>query len=491
MGMSQVSPQGPTWIGLDAGTTGVTAVLFDSSLRPLVRETRDFAQSFPRPGWVEHDAADILGAVDACLAEVREHPSAERLSGIGLTNQRETVFALDAETGKPLAPGIVWQDRRTSERCRALAPEAARILDRTGLPVDPYFSATKIEWLLQHVEGLADRARAGGARFATVDALLVRHLTNGAVLATDPTNASRTMLFDLERRVWDADLCGIFGIEPAWLPEVRASVGDFGSWDGVPIAGVAGDQQAALFGQGGWAQSSAKCTFGTGTFLLVNHGSERPATPKGMLTTLAVGPKGEPVFAIEGSVFMGGAIVQWLRDQMGFLSEASESEALAASVEDTGGVFLVPAFTGLGAPYWDPDARAAILGMTRGTGRAEIVRAGLEAIAFQNAELIELLRSAACLELKQLLVDGGAAENGLLMQLQANYGGVTVVRPPAVEATARGAAALAALGLGAWDVAAPPAGLVDPGQRFEPELTEDVRQARLDAWRRAVARVRS
>jgi glycerol kinase len=485
------STSSSTWIGLDAGTTGVTAVLFDQELRPLARASREFQQFFPRPGWVEHDARGILAAVDATLEEVIASPHAVSLAGIGITNQRETVFALDRTSGEPLARGIVWQDRRTSERCRELQPQAAMILGATGLPLDPYFSGTKIEWLLASVPGLQRRAEAGEVVFVTVDALIVHHLTAGAVLATEPTNASRTMLFDIEQRQWAPELCGLFGVRPEWLPDVRPSVGDFGAWRSVPIRGIAGDQQAALFGHGGWAAGSAKCTFGTGTFLLINHGPARPKAPSGLLTTLAVGPAGEPVFAIEGSVFMGGAVVQWLRDQMGFIAEASDSEALARSVADTGGVYLVPAFTGLGAPHWDPDARAAILGMTRGTGRAEIVRAGLEAIAFQNAELIELLRSEAGIELESLLVDGGAAANDLLMQLQADLAGVSIVRPPAVEATARGAAGLAALGAGAWGPSAPPSGLAESGVRFEVELDGGARAERLLGWRAAVERVRS
>jgi len=482
---------GGTWIGLDAGTTGVTAVLFDADMRPLARSSAEFPQHFPQPGWVEHDAAEILAAVDSTLAEVRRAPGADRLAGIGITNQRETVFAVDAKTGTALARGIVWQDRRTSERCRGLGPEVERIRAVTGLPVDPYFSGTKIEWLLAQVPGLRSRAQQGGVRFLTVDALLIHHLTGGGVVATDPTNASRTMLFDIEARAWDSKLCALFGIKPEWLPEVRPSAGAFGSFEGVPICGVAGDQQAALFGQGAWHPGSAKCTFGTGTFLLVNSGKVRPRVPDGLLTTLAVGPQGEPVFAIEGSVFMGGAVVQWLRDQMGFIESAEMSEAVASSVSDTGGVHLVPAFTGLGAPHWDADARAAILGMTRGTGRAEIVRAGLEAIAFQNAELVELLRRESGLELQRLLVDGGAASNNLLMQMQADLAGLVVERPPSVEATARGAAALAALGQGAWKADEPPAGLVEKGTSFEPELAAPERGARLAGWRRAVERVRS
>lgn len=472
------------WVGLDAGTTGVTAVLFDAALRPVRRAYRTFAQHFPRPGWVEHRAEDILEAVDAVLAEIFEGLEPGEVGAIGVTNQRETIFALDPE-GAALAPGIVWQDRRTASRCAELAREAQRITRLTGLAVDPYFSATKIEWLRRSDPRLAKP----DVRFGTVDALVVQHLTG--TWATDPTNASRTLLFDIERREWSPELCALFGVQVEQLPVVRPSAGDFGNWNGIAVRGVAGDQQAALFGQGGFLEGSAKCTFGTGTFLLVNSGDQRPTCPEGLLTTLAVGAKGESVFAIEGSVFMGGAIVQWLRDEMGFLETSAESEAVAASVPDTAGVVLVPAFTGLGAPYWDPDARAAILGLTRGSGRAHVVRAGLEAIALQNAALVERLRQAAGLEVAELLVDGGAVENDLLMQMQADLAGLVVLRPPAVEATARGAAGIAALAAGGWAPEELPAGLREAAERFEPELDPRGRELRLEAWEAAVARVRT
>ena len=476
--------QKSSWIGLDAGTTGVTAVLFDQDLRSVKRAYRTFPQSFPRPGWVEHQAADILHAVDAVLDELIEDIEWSQLGGLGITNQRETVFAFDA-SGNPLGPGIVWQDRRTAKRCAELCGHTETIRSITGLPLDPYFSATKIDWMREHLVG-ADQPTT---RWGTVDALVVQHLTGE--WATDPTNASRTMLFDIERQAWSAPLCDLFGIDPGQLPEVRPSIGDFGSWRGLPVCGVAGDQQAALFGQGGVSVGAAKCTFGTGTFLLVNSGDERPACPPGLLTTLAVGPDGAPCFALEGSVFMGGAIVQWLRDQMGFFKDSAESEAIAASVADSGGVILVPAFTGLGAPYWDPEARAAILGLTRGSERAHIVRAGLEAIAFQTVALLERLRATAGLAVDELLVDGGATANDLLMQIQADLGAVSIRRPPGLEATARGAAALAAMAQGAWTAAKPPSGLVEVAQRFEPSLAESDRQARLKEWEAAVARVRS
>ncbi|MEM7306702.1 MAG: glycerol kinase GlpK [Planctomycetota bacterium] len=489
----------PTLLALDAGTTGVTAVLFDADLRPLARAYREFAQGFPQPGWVEHDAGAILAAADEVLAEIAARPEAAGVQALGLTNQRETVFALDRASGRALAPGIVWQDRRTAERCRELreAGELARVRARTGLLLDPYFSATKIEWMLREVDGLAAAAAAGDVLFATVDTLLLRHLTGGATIATDPTNASRTMLFHLERRAWDDELCALFGVQPSWLPQVRPSAGDFGAarlpgFDHpIPIRGVAGDQQAALFGQGCFDAGTLKVTYGTGCFLLLNTGERRVASERGLLTTLAVDRSGAACFAVEGSVFMAGAVVQWLRDQMGFVAESAEIEALARSVDDSGGVFLVPAFAGLGAPYWDAEARGAILGLTRGSGRGHLARAALEGIAFQNAELVDVLRDESGLAVDLLLADGGAAANGLLLQLQADLAGVEVRRPASVEATARGAAALAGVGVGLWDDPARAGAFADGADSFRATLGAGERDARLAGWRAAVARVRS
>ena len=485
----------PTLIAIDAGTTGVTCLLFDTELRPLARAYREFPQSFPQPGWVEHDAGEILAAVDATLKEILASPEAAEVHAIGVTNQRETIFALDPGAGEALLPGIVWQDRRTAERCHELrGTDAERLVrERTGLLLDPYFSATKIEWLLANTPHLRERCEGGGIVFATVDALIIQHLTEQDVVATDPTNASRTMLFDIDRRQWDPELCALFGLETDWMPQVRPSVGDFGVTSRflfdreIPIRGVAGDQQAALVGHGALGPGAFKTTFGTGCFLLLNTGDQRRDSERGLLTTLAVGPDGGATYAVEGSVFMGGAIVQWLRDQLGALPDSASSEAVARSVPDTGGVILVPAFTGLGAPYWDPDARAAVLGMTRGTTTAHVVRAGLEAIAFQNAELIELLREETGEAVTEVRVDGGATANALLMQMQADLAAVTVQRPAEVEATARGAALLAGLGAGVWpDAQALPELEVE---RFEPALDEAERASRLADWRDAVARV--
>jgi glycerol kinase len=488
----------PHLIAIDAGTTGVACLLYDRQLHLLASASRDFAQHFPQPGWVEHDAAELLAAVDATLGEILRHPLAKNARAIGITNQRETVFALERASGRPLARGLVWQDRRTAARCEELkaAGQAAKVSQRTGLLLDPYFSATKIEWLSRHQPGLAARQAAGEVVFATVDALIVRHLTRGAVLATDPTNASRTLLYDIEQRRYDPELCALFGVSAGHLPEVRPSCGRFGELDAfygahtpLPIAAVIGDQQAALLGQGAVEPGGFKITYGTGCFLMLNAGQRRPAAPQGFLTTLAVDGRGQTCFAIEGSLFMGGAVVQWLKDGLGLIQDSAESEPLARSVPDAGGVVLVPAFTGLGAPYWDAEARGALLGLTRGTTRAHVMRAALEGIAFQNAELIELLRAGTGLPLDRILVDGGATANGLLMELQADLAGARLLRPSDVEATARGAALLAGLSLGLW----PAAGAIAAPRidRFEPRLDADQRQRELQRWRRAVARVRS
>lgn len=489
-----------TLLALDAGTTGVSAVLFDAELRPIVRAYREFAQHFPQPGWVEHEARAILGALDVVLAEALAHPRAAGVVALGLTNQRETIFALERASTQALGPGIVWQDRRTENRCAELRASGhlERVRARTGLVLDPYFSATKAEWMLQNDPALAARARAGEVVFATVDALILAHLTRGATIATDPTNAARTLLFDIGTRRWDRELCALFGLEASWLPEVRGSTADFGhthrsrtAGRSLPIRGVAGDQQAALFGQGCFDAGTLKVTFGTGSFLLLNTGAERRDSPGGLLTTLAVGRNGEPVFALEGSVFVSGALVQWLRDQLGLVARASDIEALARSVPDSGGVVVVPAFAGLGAPYWDAGARGAVLGLTRGSSRAHIARAALESLAFQNSELIELLRAESGLPVDVLLADGGAAENDLLLQLQADFAGVRVRRPGNLATTARGAAALAGLGVGLWSDPDQPAGMRDRSVDFDPTLPSKERKRRMADWKRAVRRVRT
>lgn len=487
-------------LALDAGTTGVTGLLFDADLRPLARAYREFPQHFPRPGRVEHEATEILAALDAVLDELLAHPRAAGVAAIGITNQRETVFPLERKSGRALRSGIVWQDRRTAARCAELrdAGHETMMHRRTGLLCDPYFSATKIEWMLADDESLRRRTDAGEVVFATVDTLVLAHLTGGEVLATDRTNASRTLLFDIDRREWSEELCALFGIDRAWLPPVFPSVAPFGrstpartGGRALPIHGVAGDQQAALFGQGGFEPGSLKATYGTGSFLVLNTGAQRVDSSRGLLTTLAVGRDGGTIHALEGSVFVSGAAVQFLRDQLGLIESADEIEALARQAPDAGGISFVPAFAGLGAPYWDADARGAILGLTRGSTRAQLARATLEAIALQNAELIEILREDSGLPLDTLLADGGAATNDLLLQLQADFAGLEVVRPSDVEATARGAAALAGVGIGLWRDPGEAGAFRDSPARFPAAPIDPPRAVRLEAWRAAVARVRS
>ena len=484
-------------LAIDAGTTGVTAIVFDCDLRRVRGGYREFAQRFPAPGHVEHEAAAILGALDAALAEALAGFDGA-IAAVGVTNQRETVFPFHRSRREPLGPGLVWQDRRTAPRCSELrqAGHSALVQQRTGLVLDPYFSATKIEWLLRERAEVAAAARAGELVFGTVDTLVLQHLTRGAAWQTDVTNAARTLLYDIQQRAWSPELAALFGVALDTLPEVRPSIGSFGEAHlpggrRAPILGVAGDQQAALFGQGCWDAGTAKSTYGTGNFLVLNTGAERRTSESGLLTTLAVGRRGEPVYALEGSVFSCGVVIQWLRDELGFFEVSAASEALARSVPDSAGVTFVPAFTGLGAPYWDPDARGAILGLSRGSQRAHIVRAALDAIAFQCAEVVELLRADSGLPLATLLVDGGAAANDLLMQRQADLAGLTVRRPADIEATARGAAALAGVGAGLWadpgDAAAFRVGV----QSFAPELAPSERSRELAAWRRAVQRVLS
>ena len=445
-------------LAIDEGTTGVTCLVIDRDGRVRGRAYREFAQHFPRPGWVEHDPEEIWRVVRVVAREAVEaaNTTLEALAGLGITNQRETVVMWDRASGEPIGTAIVWQDRRTAQRCAELAPRAAEIRDRTGLVVDPYFSATKIEWLLEHVPALERRMRAGDAVFGTVDAWLIARLTTGRSFATDHTNASRTMLYDIARHRWDPDLLALFGVAADALPEVRASGGEFGVCDAeyfgaaIPITGVAGDQQAALFGQGCWTAGSAKNTYGTGAFLLLNTGPARAESQRGLLTTVACGPAGEPVFALEGSVFIAGAAVQWLRDGLGLFQNSMDIEALAASVPDSGGVVFVPALTGLGAPHWRSEARGAIFGITRGTTAAHLARATLEGIALQIGDLVAAMTADRGQPPGLLKVDGGAARNNLLMQLQADLTGIPVVRPQTVETTALGAAMLAGLAVGFW-----------------------------------------
>jgi len=473
-------------LAIDQGTTGTTCLVVDDDLRAVGRGYREIRQHFPRAGWVEHDPQEIWTSVgeaaSEALDEARVGPA--DLAAIGIANQRETTVVWDRSTGEPLGRAIVWQDRRTAERCSELPADLIR--DRTGLVPDPYFSATKLEWILER-SGRPQRDLA----FGTIDSWLVWRLTDGAVHATDATNASRTMLFALDAHDWDEELLALFGVERSLLPQVVSSSGVVGEaffrGAAVPIAGIAGDQQAALFGQGCFSVGEAKATFGTGCFVLVNAGDARERPPQGLLRTAAAVAQGAPPqFALEGAVLVAGAALQWLCDGLGVLSEVSEAEAIATSVDSTDGVVFVPALTGLGSPHWDPRARGLISGITRGTTRAHLVRAALEAIAFQVADVLDAFPG----EVAVLRADGGASANGFLMQLQADLLACPVDVAADAEATALGAAALAGLGTGLWPGVEVVRELVRRGARYEPAMSPDEAEARRSEWRRALERAR-
>ena len=483
-------------LAIDQGTTGTTALLIDRRGEVRGRGYAELPQHFPRPGWVEHDPdeiwASVRTAVPRALAAARARPA--RVAAIGVTNQRETTLLWDRTNGEPVANAIVWQDRRTAERCAALARRHGRaIREVTGLVCDPYFSSTKLEWLLAHHPPARALARRGRLAFGTVDSWLVAKLTGGAVHATDPTNASRTMLFGLRSRRWEDALLRRFGVPPSALPEVRPSAGDFGVTrgagvvpDGVPVAGVAGDQQAALFGQGCVRAGQSKNTYGTGCFLLLHTGGRPVRSRSGLLTTVACGPRGEIAYALEGSVFVAGAAVQWLRDGLGLLANAAQSEALARSVPDSHGVVLVPAFAGLGAPYWRADVRGALLGLTRGATRAHVVRAALESMAFQSRDLVEAMARDAGRRVPALQVDGGAVANDWLMQYQADLLGVPVRRPRVIETTALGAGLLAGIATGFWRTHRELEGARRLERQFRPRRSARWRAAEYARWRAAV-----
>lgn len=443
-------------LALDQGTTGSTALVIAHDGSVLGRGYREITQHYPEPGEVEHDAMEIF---DKTLAAAREAVAAAGRTpdAIGITNQRETVVCWDRKTGAPTGPAIVWQDRRTSSRCAELAPKAEWIYEQTGLFPDPYFSATKLELMLRRAHESALLA-SGDLLAGTIDSWLIWNLTRGEVHATDPTNASRTMLFDIGSMRWSAELCDLFGVPEAILPEVRPSSGDFGSThselfgSSIPIRGVAGDQQAALFGQGCWKSGQAKNTYGTGAFLVANTGKNRPADARagGLLTTVGCDALGKPAYAIEASIFIAGAAVQWLRDGLGIISSAGETADIARTVGSNGGVYFVPALAGLGAPHWEPDARGTIVGLTGGSTRAHLVRATLEAMAYGTADVFEAISRISGAKLDRLRVDGGASANDWLMQFQADVMGVPIERPEMIETTASGAAGLAGLAAGIW-----------------------------------------
>jgi glycerol kinase len=479
-------------LALDQGTTGSTALVIRRDGSVAGRGYREFTQHFPQPGWVEHDAEEIFRVSVEAMREAVAG-SGERPVGLGITNQRETVVLWDRRTLDPVARAIVWQDRRTTDRCRGLREAGLEpmLRERTGLVADPYFSATKLEWLLRDA-GLRRRAAKGELAAGTVDSWLVAKLTGGRAHVTDHTNASRTLLYDLRSRDWCPELLKQFGVPHEMLPTVVRSSGVVEQTDphhlgwSLPIAGLAGDQQAALFGQGCVSPGLAKNTYGTGAFLLVFAGDRVPSPAQGLLATAGCGPAGEPCYAVEGSVFVAGAAVQWLRDGLGLIEHAAETETLARAVPDTGGVYFVPAFVGMGTPYWEPEARGTITGLTRGTSRAHLARAALEAMAYGSAELLEAMSSSIGLTVPALRVDGGAAANDWLMQFQADVLGIPVERPDLVETTALGAAGLAGLALGVWRTTAE----FLQGRtvtRFEPEMGVQDRAAHLGGWRRAVS----
>jgi glycerol kinase len=488
-------------LAIDAGTTGVTVLLFDHQAAIARKVYSEFAQHYPQPGWVEHDALEIWAVTERLIKEALDGIPPTELAAVGITNQRETTVLWDAESREPYHNAIVWQCRRTADRCDELreAGHAKLVTNKTGLVLDAYFSGTKVEWLLQNVPAAAEGAAAGRARFGTIDTWLVDRLTAGKAHVTDYTNASRTMLYDIHERAWDAELLNLLGVPASVLPQVKPSAGVFALTDPavfgaeVPIAGIAGDQQAALFGQGCVLPGSAKNTYGTGCFALLNAGPKPVSSSRGLLTTLACDAKGQPVYALEGSVFIGGAAVQWLRDGLGLIESASEVEALAGEVADNGGVYFVPAFVGLGAPYWDQDARGLICGLTRGTTRQHLARATLESIAYQVSELIDALSgdAGAGADLRDLRVDGGACQNELLMQFQADLLGIPVVRPTNVETTAQGAAFLAGLGSGFWSNFEEVQAVLGVDRRFEPAMDATQRAALLAGWKAAVTRARS
>ncbi len=485
---------------LDQGTTSSRCILFDQEQNIVGMAQKKFTQFYPSPGWVEHDPMEIWSSQYGVLMEALAQSGVDirELAGIGITNQRETAIVWHKDTGKPVYNAIVWQCRRTAGLCEELKRDPAfvdYVKEATGLLIDAYFSATKIKWILDNVPGARERAEEGKLLFGTVDSWLVWRLTNGAVHATDPTNASRTMLYNIKDLRWDEKICKKLDIPMSMLPQVRSSSEVYGTVNiqgvEVPIAGIAGDQQAALFGQTCFEPGEAKNTYGTGCFLLMNTGETPFVSKNGLLTTIAAGPNGKVQYALEGSIFVGGAVIQWLRDELGLISDSCDTEYFAGRVEDTAGVYVVPAFTGLGAPYWDMNARGAILGLTRGAGRNHIIRAALESIAYQTADVLRAMEEDTGIPLRELRVDGGASANNFLMQFQADIVDRAIRRPKIRETTALGAAYLAGLATGVW------AGLDDIRgswtleRLYEPKMEAERREALLSGWHDAVDRVRS
>src|SRR5690348_853308 len=494
--------EAPFILAIDQGTTSTRAILFDANAKPVASHSIELKQIYPANGWVEHDAEEIWSATLACCRVALKGVSAKEVAGIGITNQRETTVIWDKTTGAPLHNAIVWQDRRTADRCRRLKAKKLepKIAAKTGLLVDPYFSGTKMEWLLDHVPGSRRRAEKGEIALGTIDSWLIYKLTAGREHLTDVTNASRTMLLNLKTLAWDKDMLKLFGVPMKALPEVRASAGSFGETESdllgaaIPILGVAGDQQAAVCGQACFFPGDVKSTYGTGCFALVNTGSKVPASKNRLLATCGYRVANKTAYAIEGSIFIAGAVVQWLRDAVGVIRSAEEIEALARTAKDADGLYFVPAFTGLGAPYWDPDARGAIIGLTRDMGAAEIARAALDAVCYQTRDLLEAMardmQRAKLGKPKALKVDGGMVRNDWFCQRLADLTGLPVDRPKITETTALGAAYLAGLAAGLFKDTKEIAARWALDRRFVPEMKASVRNTLYDGWKTAVERVR-
>lgn len=485
-------------LALDQGTTSSRAILFNHDGGIVATAQKEFRQIFPKPGWVEHEAQEIWATQAGVASEVlhKVHAAAADVAAIGITNQRETAVVWDRKTGKPICNAIVWQDRRTAAICDKLrAQKLDKLIQRkTGLVIDAYFSATKVQWMLENVKGAKARAAKGELAFGTIDSWLLWNLTGGKVHATDVSNASRTMLYDIRKGTWDDELLKIFGVPRSMLPEVRDSSGEFGVTSllggSIPIAGIAGDQQSALFGQICTKPGMVKNTYGTGCFMLMNTGTKPINSKNKLLTTVAWRINGRTEYALEGSVFIAGAAIQWLRDGLGIIRQSADVEALAASVPDTGGVYLVPAFAGLGAPHWDAYARGTLVGMTRGTTAAHIARAALEGIALQVMDILKAMEADAGIKLKELRVDGGASVNNLLMQLQCDLLGVPVVRPKVNETTALGAACLAGLAVGYWKNLPDIARHWQVDRKFTPSMKAAARTQITQGWNRALGRAK-
>ena len=486
-------------IALDQGTTSSRCILFDREQNIVEMAQKEFTQHYPHPGWVEHDPMEIYSSQYGVLMEVlaKSGVDVREVAGIGITNQRETTIVWDKTTGRPVYNAIVWQCRRTAPLCEELKADrdfTAYVKDHTGLLVDAYFSATKIRWILDNVPGAREKAGAGELLFGTVDSWLIWKLTGGAVHVTDYTNASRTMLYNIRDLCWDKRICDRLGIPACMLPEVRNCSEIYGTMNiqgvEVPIAGIAGDQQAALFGQTCFEPGEAKNTYGTGCFLLMNTGSRLYQSKNGLLSTIAIGLDGRVQYALEGSVFVGGAVVQWLRDELHLITESADTEYFARKVRDNGGVYVVPAFTGLGAPYWDMYARGAIFGLTRGTGRNHIIRAALESIAYQTCDVLHAMEEDTGLPLRELRVDGGASANNFLMQFQADIVDRTIRRPMIRETTALGAAYLAGLATGVWRDLDDIRSQWTLDRLYEPQMPAGQRETLLAGWHKAVGRTR-